>query len=87
MLASQNLPLQLVARTLFNQVAPNMSAVGDYVTPDRERYAVYAQQLDDALVRRDILALRATFDAFIELNRESMTRAFTLAQQAQRAIA
>lgn len=87
MLSSQNLPLQLVARTLFNQVAPNMSAVGDYVTPDRERYAVYAQQLDDALERRDILALRATFDAFIELNRESMTRAFTLAQQAQREIA
>ena len=87
MLASENLPLQLVARTLFNQFAPNMSAVADFAAPDRERYAVYAQQLDDALLHRDILALRATFDAFIELNRESMKRAFMLAQRGQEAIA
>ena len=87
MLASENLPLQLVARTLFNQFAPNMSAVADFAAPDRERYAVFAQQLDDALIHRDISALRATFDAFIELNRESMTRAFMLAQRAQEAIA
>ena len=87
MLASENLPLQLVARTLFNQFAPNMSAVADYASPDRERYAVFAQQLDAALIHRDISALRATFDAFIELNRESMTRAFMLAQRAQEAIA
>jgi DNA-binding FadR family transcriptional regulator len=86
-LASENLPLQLVARTLFNQFAPNMSAVADYASPDRERYAVYARQLDRALTGRDVQALRDTFDAFIELNRETMRQTFLLAQRGQEAVA
>jgi DNA-binding FadR family transcriptional regulator len=87
MLASENLPLQLVARTLFEQFAPNISAVADYVAQDYERYAIYARQLDKALTDRDVPALRGTFDAFIELNRETMTRAFMLAKRGQEAIA
>ena len=87
MLASENLPLQLIARTLFEQFAPNMSVVAGFATPDRERYAVYARQLDKALTGRDVQALRDTFDAFIELNRETMTRAFLFAQRGQEAIA
>jgi hypothetical protein len=87
MLASKNLPLQLIARTLVEQFAPNISAVADYASPDRERYAIYARQLDMALTDRDMPALRGTFDAFIELNRETMTRAFMLAQGGQEAIA
>ena len=87
MLASKNLPLQLIARTLVEQFAPNISAVADYATPDRERYAVYARQLDRALTERDIPALRGTFDTFVELNRETMTRAFMLAQGGQEALA
>ena len=86
-LASENLPLQLVARTLFNQFAPNMSAVADYASPDRERYAVYARQLDRALTGRDVQALRETFDAFMELNRETMRRTFLFAQRGQEAVA
>lgn len=78
---SENLPLQLIARTLFEQFAPNISAVAEFAVPDRERYAIYARQLDNALTHRDIPAVRGTFDAFAELNRETMTRAFKLAQE------
>jgi GntR family transcriptional repressor for pyruvate dehydrogenase complex len=85
---SENLPLQLIARTLFEQFAPNMSAVAEFAAPDRERYAIYARQLDNALTQRDIPLVRGTFDAFAELNRETMTRAFMLAQeQGQEAVA
>jgi len=87
MLASKNLPLQLIARTLFEQFAPNISAVGRYAQPDRARYALYARQLDIALTNKDLQAMRATFDAFAELNRETMARAFLLAESRQEAIA
>ena len=87
MLASNNLPLQLIARTLLEQFAPNISAISCYALPDRARYAVYARQLDIALTTRDLQALRGTFDAFTELNRETMARAFLLAESGQEAIA
>jgi GntR family transcriptional repressor for pyruvate dehydrogenase complex len=81
MQTSENLPLQLIARTLFEQFAPNISAVAEFAVPDRARYAIYARQLDNALRQRDIPAVRGTFDAFTELNRETMTRAFVTAQK------
>lgn len=81
MQASKNLPLQLIARTLYEQIAPNFGAVAEFATPDRQRYAVYARQLENALAKRDIAAVRGTFDALAELNRETMTRAFVLAQE------
>lgn len=87
MLASNNLPLQLIARTLLEQFAPNISAISFYAVPDRARYALYARQLDIALTNRDLQALRGTFDAFTELNRETMARAFVLAKNGQEAIA
>lgn len=87
MLASNNLPLQLIARTLLEQFAPNISVISCYALPDRARYAVYARQLDIALTTRDLQALRGTFDAFTELNRETMARAFLLADSGQEAIA
>ncbi len=87
MLASNNLPLQLIARTLFEQFAPNISAIGGHALPDRARYALYARQLDIALTNKDLPAMRATFDAFAELNRETMARAFMLAERGQEAIA
>ena len=81
---SENLPLQLIARTLFEQFAPNISAVAEFAVPDRERYAIYARQLDIALTQRDIPSVRGTFDAFAELNRETMTRAFVITQESSR---
>lgn len=84
MLASNNLPLQLIARTLFEQFAPNFREVAEFAVPDRERYAVYARQLDNALTNRDITSLRGTFDAFVTLNRETMTRAFCSRKAARR---
>jgi hypothetical protein len=86
MLASNNLPLQLIARTLLEQFAPNIKAISCYALPDRARYALYARQLDIALTRRDLKVLRSTFDAFTELNRETMARAFLLAESGQEAM-
>jgi hypothetical protein len=58
--------------------------VAEFAVPDRERYAIYARQLDIALTQRDIPSVRGTFDAFAELNRETMTRAFVIAQESSR---
>ncbi len=79
MLASRNLPLRLIARTLFEQVAPNMTELHAYAVTDGEAYSIFARQLDNALEQRDQVALRATFAAFSNLNRETMMRAFTAA--------
>lgn len=80
MLASRNLPLRLIARTLFEQVAPNMSELHRYTTIDGEAYRIFARQLDQALEQRDQTALRATFAAFSDLNRQTMMRAFDAAR-------
>ncbi len=85
LLSSQNLPLQLIARTLFEQLAPSLQSLADHVTLDRERYAAYARQLDLAFIQRDLPALRGIFDAFAQLNRESMLNAFANAQPGQEA--
>ena len=88
MQASKNLPLQLISRTLFEQFAPTTSnALADFAAPDKERYAVYVRQLDDALLSKDVAALRRCFSALDALNRETMTRAFMLAQLGQEAAA
>ena len=81
MLTNQNLPLQLIARTLFDQFAPNVTALHEYATPDYDAFGVFAKQLDQALGKRDLPAVRATFSALSNLNRESMMRAFEAARQ------
>lgn len=80
MIASRNLPLRLIARTLFEQVAPNMTELHPYATIDAKAYQVFARQLDQALAGRDPDGLRTTFAAFSDLNRETMMRAFDAAR-------
>ncbi len=75
MLTNRNLPLQLIARTLFEQVAPNLASIHDHVEPNREAYRTFARQLDLALAERDLPAVRATFSAFSKLNRETVMHA------------
>ncbi|MBT3608795.1 MAG: FadR family transcriptional regulator [Gammaproteobacteria bacterium] len=78
--SSHNLPLQIIARTLFEQFAPSMAPLSAYARVDNQRFAQNAKILDLALEKRDLAAVRAAFDAFSELNRETMVAAFDLAQ-------
>ena len=78
--SSHNLPLQIIARTLFEQFAPSMEPLANYAQVDTQRFALNAKTLDLALEQRDLGAVRAAFDAFSELNRETMVSAFDLAQ-------
>jgi DNA-binding FadR family transcriptional regulator len=78
--ASNNLPLQLVARSLFEQFAPHLGVLSRYAITDHEAWAIFARQLDQALQSRDLPALRASFNGISNLNRETMMRAFEAAR-------
>lgn len=80
MLASNNLPLQLVARSLFEQFAPHLSVLTRYAITDHEAWAIFARQLSNALEIRDLPALRASFAGLSNLNRETIMRAFEAAR-------
>jgi len=82
MLTSGNLICQLIARTLFEQFAPSMEPLRPYAQGhlDIEAYTAYAKQLDQALASGDIPALRATFEAFSNLNRKSVLQTITAAR-------
>ena len=82
MKASHNLPLRLIARTLFEQVAPNLTDLHPFATVDNERHRIVAKQLDKDLEQRDAYGLRDTFAAFLDLNRETMMRASEAARLA-----
>ena len=75
MQASRNLPLRLIARTLFDQVAPNLTELHPFAIVDNEKHRIVAKQLDRDLEHRDAYGLRDTFAAFLDLNRETMMRA------------
>lgn len=75
MLASQNLPVQIIARTLFEQVAPTITPLYHSAFIDQQRYRTFAQRLDAALCRRDLQVLRETFIEFSDTNRQSILRA------------
>ncbi len=79
MLASKNLPLQIIARSLFEQFAPKFGPVSAYADINRTAYAMFAKQLDQALASKDLPALRASFEGLSKLNRETMMRAFEAA--------
>lgn len=87
MLSSGNLPLQLIARSLFEQFAPHVSQLAAVAElgVNREAYATFAKQLDLALKNQDAPALRASFAGLSNLNRQTMLRAFETAYQAQEA--
>lgn len=82
MQASRNLPLRLIARTLFDQVAPNLTELHPFAVVDNEKHRIVAKQLDRDLEHRDAYGLRDTFAAFLDLNRETMMRASDAARLA-----
>ena len=81
MQTSKNLPLQLISKSLFEQFAPNMEPLADYVQIDYATYAEYAKKLDNALQARNAIAVRETFEAFAKLNRDSLIKAYSAAQR------
>ncbi len=80
MLTNRNLPLQLIARTLFEQFAPSMTQLQDLTVVNKDAYSLFARQLDQALAKRDLPAVHATFTALSNLNRETMMHALETAR-------
>ena len=74
---SQNLPLQLIAKTLFNQLAPSVVPyMQDQTEPDRLAYNQCARALELALLQTDPNAVQAALERFHELNRTTFRGAF-----------
>jgi hypothetical protein len=76
MQSSHNLPLQIIARTLFEQFAPSVEPLSRFAEVDTKRWANSAEKLDHALADRDLSSIREAFDAMSKLNRETTVKAF-----------
>jgi DNA-binding FadR family transcriptional regulator len=76
MAASGNLVCRLIARALLAQFAPSMAPLEGQFEVDAQAYRRNVQRLDDALARRDLGAVRATFETFFDINREATRRAY-----------
>ena len=81
MQVSGNLPLQIIARSLFEQFAPNMSALADFFEVDHRSFALYAAQLEEAIKQRDIPKVRSTFLKLAEMNQVSIENAYEKAKR------
>lgn len=82
-----NLVLRIIARSLLEQFRPRMETLWHYAKDqyDEGAYRTYARQLDQALLRRDVPAARATLQAITGLTRDSVMR--TLAAASDRPVA
>jgi len=79
--SSDNLPLQLIGRALFQQLAPNLTSVLPYAAPNPSSFAPIADQLDAGLESRDPDAVTSAFKALYDLNKDGMVKAFTEARK------
>jgi DNA-binding FadR family transcriptional regulator len=78
--ASDNLPLQLIGRALFQQMAPNLSKILPHVAFDPNAFAPIADQLDSGLKTKDAEIVTSAFTQLYEINRENMMNAFSKAR-------
>ena len=78
--ASGNLPLQLIGRALFQQMAPNLSKLLPHVTFDPSAFSPIADQLDSGLKTRNADTVTSAFTRLYEINRENMMNAFSEAR-------
>lgn len=76
---SNNLPLQMIARSLMGQFVPQVARLARSTPPPSDAYMTFARQLDQALANKDTEALRASFAGLSKLNRESMMRSHEIA--------
>jgi GntR family transcriptional repressor for pyruvate dehydrogenase complex len=84
LVTSENLVCRLIAKSLFDQFAPSAAALDQYYQLDIAAFSVFVRQLDQALASRDRDAVRAIFDGFSGLHRETMMRAIDAASQDNR---
>ena len=82
LLTSNNLPLQMIARSLSEQLIPNLSLVAPYADTDRAAYASFARNLDRAIEQKDAELLRSTFSQLSNLNRQTVMQAIDAAARA-----
>jgi DNA-binding FadR family transcriptional regulator len=84
MRASNNLVVQLIARTLLMQFVPQMAELRRYGQIDLDAHRDIARALDIAMGKRDLLAVRATIQRLSQFNRAQTDRTFEEYEQARR---
>lgn len=79
---SGNLVCRLIARTLLEQLVPNMQALETYTRTelDMHAYSTCVAELDVALAQINASAVRTAFDNLTSLNRATVMRAFAAAK-------
>jgi DNA-binding FadR family transcriptional regulator len=78
--ASGNLPLQIIGRALFQEMAPNLSKLLPHVKVNPQAYGPIAEQLDNGLESRNTDAVTAAFKQLYEINKDNMMNAFSEAR-------
>jgi GntR family transcriptional regulator, transcriptional repressor for pyruvate dehydrogenase complex len=76
MAASGNLVCRLIARALLAQFGSSMAPLENRFQVDADAYRRNVRRLDDALARRDVGAVRATFETFFDINRHATRQAY-----------
>ena len=80
MQASVNLPLQIITRTLFNQIIPSDDNLTAFALIDEHASSLFAGEIDRAIAARDSQALCLAFTTFSTLNRETLIRGLQAAR-------
>jgi DNA-binding FadR family transcriptional regulator len=78
--ASGNLPLQIIGRALFQEMAPNLTKLLPHVKVDPKAYRPIAEQLDHGLKSRNTNVVTEAFKQLYEINRDNMMNAFSAAR-------
>jgi DNA-binding FadR family transcriptional regulator len=76
LVASENLAVQLIAKSLLLQFVPRMAPLEGFTQLDLDTHRNFAQQLDAALGRRDPDEVRNIVSAMCELDREAVKQGF-----------
>ena len=74
--ASGNLPVQLIAKSLLEQFAPQMEPLRDHIILDMGTHRALARNMDEALESMDLNRVLASFAAVSKFHRERMQKAF-----------
>ena len=82
-MASDNLVVQLIARSLLMQFMPQMSDLRRYAELDRDAHKDLARELDEAMGQRDLTAVRSTLARLSEVNRQHTLKTLEDYEQAQ----
>jgi DNA-binding FadR family transcriptional regulator len=83
MAASGNLPVQLIAKALLQQVSPQMESLKGYLDPNLDTQSALARKIDDALASRDPGLIRKSYNELFDSHRAQMTQAFDAFEAAQ----